>query len=166
MPPQNLSLLDVWRRNRTTRLKNPKELKICPRQLPLLRDPEVAASLARQNVKLVGLLPPSGTNVFRRLTPESLAEIQRRAAEGKGEQKEREGMKKEEKEEEERPKPSCHLETGKVLPFVYEDPPPEMLNVPLEDLDPFYKTQKTFNVITKGNTIFRFNAEPACYILS
>ncbi|XP_036392034.1 sodium channel protein type 4 subunit alpha B-like [Megalops cyprinoides] len=167
MPPQKLSLLDVWRRNRTTRLKKPKELKICPRQLPLLRDPEVAASLARQNMKLVGLLPPSGTDVFRRLTPESLAEIQRRAAKGKGEQNERESKKKEEEEkEEERPKPSCHLEAGKVLPFVYEDPPPEMLNVPLEDLDPFYKTQKTFNVITTGNTIFRFNAEPACYILS
>ncbi|XP_036379145.1 sodium channel protein type 4 subunit alpha B-like [Megalops cyprinoides] len=166
MPPQKLSLLDVWRRNRTTRLKKPKELKICPRQLPLLRDPEVAASLARQNVKLVGLLPPSGTDVFRRLTPESLAEIQRRAAEGKREQKERERKKEEEEKEEERPKPSRHLEAGKVLPFVYEDPPPEMLNVPLEDLDPFYKTQKTFNVITQGNAIFRFNAEPACYILS
>lgn len=25
---------------------------------------------------------------------------------------------------------------------------------------------QTFIVITKGNTIFRFNAEPACYILS
>ncbi|XP_036391974.1 sodium channel protein type 4 subunit alpha-like [Megalops cyprinoides] len=166
MPPQKLSLLDVWRRNRTTRWKKPKELKICTRQLPLLRDPEVAASLARQNVKLVGLLPPSGTDVFRRLTPESLAEIQRHAAKGKGEQNERERKKEEEEKEEERPKPSCHLEAGKVLPFVYEDPPPEMLNVPLEDLDPFYKTQKTFNVITRGNTIFRFNAEPACYILS
>lgn len=25
---------------------------------------------------------------------------------------------------------------------------------------------QTFVVITKGNTIYRFNAEPACYILS
>ncbi|KAM6951086.1 sodium channel protein type 4 subunit alpha A [Aplochiton taeniatus] len=51
--------------------------------------------------------------------------------------------------------------------MIYGDPPPELLNTPLEDLDPFYtNTQKTFIVITKGNTIFRFNAEPACYIIS
>ncbi len=35
----------------------------------------------------------------------------------------------------------------------------------LEILCPFFVLQ-TFIVITKGNTIFRFNAEPACYILS
>ncbi|XP_018620019.1 sodium channel protein type 4 subunit alpha B isoform X2 [Scleropages formosus] len=109
------------------------------------------------------LLPPTGSDVFRRFTPESLAEIERRMAEEKAEQ---ELKKHVEVAEEDLPKPSADLEAGKTLPFIYGDPPPELLNVPLEELDPYYKAQKTFIVITKGNTIYRFNAEPACYILS
>ncbi|XP_070846164.1 sodium channel protein type 4 subunit alpha A [Chaetodon trifascialis] len=106
------------------------------------------------------LLPPPGTDAFRRFTQESLAEIERlkeerkKAAEVGGH------------EEEEPMAPNADLEAGKCLPLIYGDPPPELLNTPLEDLDPFYKAQKTFIVITKGNTVFRFNAEPACYILS
>ncbi len=106
--------------------------------------------------------------------------------------------------EEDLPKPSSDLEAGKALPFIYGDPPPNLLNVPLEELDPFYKAKKvsgkskyqspdvnkylqiwlirtifipqeilcpffvlqTFIVVTKGNTIYRFNAEPACYVIS
>ncbi|XP_068610361.1 sodium channel protein type 4 subunit alpha A [Brachionichthys hirsutus] len=106
------------------------------------------------------LLPPRGTDVFRRFTRESLVEIER--------------LKEERKkatevgchEEEEPPAPHADLEAGKCLPLIYGDPPAELLNTPLEDLDPFYKEQTTFVVITKGNTIFRFNAEPACYTLS
>ncbi|XP_049895728.1 sodium channel protein type 4 subunit alpha B-like, partial [Epinephelus moara] len=64
------------------------------------------------------------------------------------------------------PKPASDLEAGKPLPFIYGDPPPELLNTPLEELDPFYQSQKTFIVLAKGNIIFRFNAEPACYLLS
>uniref|UniRef100_A0A8C7D7C5 Sodium channel protein n=1 Tax=Oncorhynchus kisutch TaxID=8019 RepID=A0A8C7D7C5_ONCKI len=109
---------------------------------------------------MVALLPPTGTEVFRRFTLESLAEIERRMAE--------------EAEEQERKKPAVDLEAGKALPFIYGDPPPELFNTPLEELDPFYKSHKTFIVITKGNTIFRFNAEPAylntiimpCYFLN
>ncbi|XP_076615923.1 sodium channel protein type 4 subunit alpha A [Chaetodon auriga] len=106
------------------------------------------------------LFPPPGTDAFRRFTQESLAEIERlkeerkKAAEVGGH------------EEEEPMAPNADLEAGKCLPLIYGDPPPELLNTPLEDLDPFYKAQKTFIVITKGNTVFRFNAEPACYILS
>ncbi|KAM8729106.1 sodium channel protein type 4 subunit alpha A-like [Acanthopagrus schlegelii] len=106
------------------------------------------------------LLPPPGTDVFRRFTQESLVEIERlkeeskKAAEVAGQ------------EDEEPLAPHADLEAGKSLPLIYGDPPPELLNTPLEDLDPFYKAQSTFIVITKGNTIFRFNAEPACYILS
>uniref|UniRef100_A0A671YAF1 Sodium channel protein n=1 Tax=Sparus aurata TaxID=8175 RepID=A0A671YAF1_SPAAU len=105
-------------------------------------------------------LPPPGTDVFRRFTQESLVEIERlkeeskKAAEVAGQ------------EEEEPLAPHADLEAGKSLPLIYGDPPSELLNTPLEDLDPFYKAQSTFIVITKGNTIFRFNAEPACYILS
>lgn len=38
--------------------------------------------------------------------------------------------------------PHPDLEAGKNLPLIYGDPPPELLNTPLEDLDPFYKAQK------------------------
>uniref|UniRef100_A0A8C7TP39 Sodium channel protein n=1 Tax=Oncorhynchus mykiss TaxID=8022 RepID=A0A8C7TP39_ONCMY len=109
---------------------------------------------------MVALLPPTGTEVFRRFTLESLAEIERRMAE-EAEEQERKKV-----AEEDLPKPAVDLEAGKALPFIYGDPPPELFNTPLEELDPFYKSHKTFIVITKGNTIFRFNAEPACYILT
>ncbi|XP_070783820.1 sodium channel protein type 4 subunit alpha A isoform X2 [Enoplosus armatus] len=106
------------------------------------------------------LLPPPGTDAFRRFTQESLAEIERLAEERK------KAAEVEGHEEEEPTAPHADLEAGKSLPMIYGDPPPELLNTPLEDLDPFYKAQKTFIVISKGNTIFRFNAESACYILS
>uniref|UniRef100_A0A8C7FR83 Sodium channel protein n=1 Tax=Oncorhynchus kisutch TaxID=8019 RepID=A0A8C7FR83_ONCKI len=101
---------------------------------------------------MVALLPPTGTDVFRHFTLESLVEIDRRMAEEVAKQ--------------DLPKPAVDLETGKILPFIYGDPPCELFNTPLEELDPFYKSHKTFIVITKRNTIFRFNAEPACYILT
>uniref|UniRef100_A0A8C7TTT1 Sodium channel protein n=1 Tax=Oncorhynchus mykiss TaxID=8022 RepID=A0A8C7TTT1_ONCMY len=111
---------------------------------------------------MVALLPPTGTEVFRRFTLESLAEIERRMAEEAEEQERKKAL----NIEEDLPKPAVDLEAGKALPFIYGDPPPELFNTPLEELDPFYKSHKTFIVITKGNTIFRFNAEPACYILT
>uniref|UniRef100_A0AAZ1WZW4 Sodium channel protein n=1 Tax=Oreochromis aureus TaxID=47969 RepID=A0AAZ1WZW4_OREAU len=92
------------------------------------------------------LLPPIGSEIFKRFTPASLEEIQRRHD-------------AEEKE-------SSDLEAGKPLPLIYGDPPPEFLNTPLEELDPFYQSKKTFIVLSKGNVIYRFNAEPACYLLS
>ncbi|XP_061087082.1 sodium channel protein type 4 subunit alpha A isoform X2 [Conger conger] len=107
---------------------------------------------------MASLLPPTGTYVFRRFTPESLAEIERRME--KNRLNDAEGVARETL------KPHKDLEAGKSLPMIYGDPPPEMLNDPLEDPDPYYKSQKTFVVITKGNTIYRFNAEPALYILS
>uniref|UniRef100_A0A8C7M8G1 Sodium channel protein n=1 Tax=Oncorhynchus kisutch TaxID=8019 RepID=A0A8C7M8G1_ONCKI len=106
------------------------------------------------------LLPPTGADAFRRFTPESLAEIER-LMEEKRIAAEVEGYVGEGPSE-----PSKDLEAGKSLPMIFGDAPTEMLNTPLEDIDPFYKAQKTFIVITKGNTIFRFNAESACYILS
>ncbi|KAI1884138.1 hypothetical protein AGOR_G00223360 [Albula goreensis] len=159
---KTMTLLDIWDKNRRRNAKNPSNLKICPRKLALLRDPGLVESLASQNVKMASLLPPTGSDVFRRFTPESLAEIEKRAVEQEAE-RERTNNTEEAKD---LPKPSSDLEAGKVLPFIYGDPPPEMLNIPLEDLDPFYKAQKTFIVISKGNTIFRFSAESACYLLS
>ncbi|XP_061564644.1 sodium channel protein type 4 subunit alpha A [Cololabis saira] len=106
------------------------------------------------------LLPPPGTALFRPFTQDSLEEIKRLAEEGE------KAAKVDAHGDEEPPTPHADLEAGKSLPMIFGDPPPEMLNTPLEDLDAFYKAQKTFVVITKGNTIYRFNAEPACYILS
>ncbi|KAL2100545.1 hypothetical protein ACEWY4_002306 [Coilia grayii] len=117
------------------------------------------------------LLPTDATDVFRRFTPQSLEAIERRMEEEAAEQELQKQLNPNappltEEEEAKLPKPSSDLEAGKVVPFIYGDPPPELINTPLEDLDPFYKAQKTFIVINKGNTIFRFNAEPACYCLS
>ncbi|XP_072531284.1 sodium channel protein type 4 subunit alpha B [Salminus brasiliensis] len=165
MPRRKISLLELWRRNRAARLKKSKDLKLWPHQLAQLRDPEVVASLAQQNAKMACLLPPTGIDVFRRFTPESLVEIERNMADEAAEQERRKALNIEIAEED-LPKPTSDLEAGKVVPFIYGDPPPELLNIPLEDLDPYYKAQKTFIVISKGNTINRFNAEPACYILS
>uniref|UniRef100_A0A8D3CY63 Sodium channel protein n=1 Tax=Scophthalmus maximus TaxID=52904 RepID=A0A8D3CY63_SCOMX len=106
------------------------------------------------------VLPPRGTEAFRPFSQESLAEIERHQEERK-KAAEVEGHEGEEPET-----PNADLEAGKSLPMIFGDPPSARLNTPLEDLDPFYKAQKTFIVISKGNTIFRFNAEPACYILS
>uniref|UniRef100_A0A674AU84 Sodium channel protein n=1 Tax=Salmo trutta TaxID=8032 RepID=A0A674AU84_SALTR len=106
------------------------------------------------------LLPPTGADAFRRFTPESLAEIER-LMEEKRIAAEVEGYVDDGPSE-----PSKDLEAGKSLPMIFGDAPTAMLNTPLEDIDPFYKAKKTFIVITKGNTIFRFNAESACYILS
>ncbi|KAM9772807.1 sodium channel protein type 4 subunit alpha A isoform X1 [Syngnathus typhle] len=110
-------------------------------------------------------LPPSGANAFRPFTRESLAEIERLQVEKRKKADPVDGH--DEVAEEKAPAtPNADLEAGKSLPWIYGDPPAEMINTPLEDLDPFYKAQKTFIVLSKGNTIFRFNAEPACYLLS
>ncbi|KAK6473101.1 sodium channel protein type 4 subunit alpha B isoform X1 [Huso huso] len=109
------------------------------------------------------LLPPTGPDAFRRFTPESLAEIKKQIIKEKAEKERKQHV---ETSDEEEAKPSGNLEAGKPLPFIYGDPPPEIIAEPIEDLDPFYSAKKTFIVISKGKTIFRFNAEPACYILS
>uniref|UniRef100_A0A669F1A9 Sodium channel protein n=1 Tax=Oreochromis niloticus TaxID=8128 RepID=A0A669F1A9_ORENI len=106
------------------------------------------------------LLPPIGSEIFKRFTPASLEEIQRRHD---AEEKECQIRKENNIEiaEEDLPKPASDLEAGKPLPLIYGDPPPEFLNTPLEELDPFYQSKKTFIVLSKGNVIYRFNAEPA-----
>ncbi|XP_008498971.1 sodium channel protein type 5 subunit alpha-like isoform X2 [Calypte anna] len=109
------------------------------------------------------LLPP-GTNSFHRFTPESLAAIEKRIAEklarnAKQEYREQLG-------EEEKPRPQFDLQACKKLPDIYGTVSPELIGEPLEDLDPFYSDRKTFIVLNKGKTIFRFSATPALYILS
>lgn len=84
---------------------------------------------------MANLLPPPGIAVFRPFTQESLAEIKRLEEERK-KSAEAEGH-----GEGEPVGPHPDLEAGKSLPLIYGDPPPELLNTPLEDLDPFYKAQ-------------------------
>ncbi|XP_023204792.1 sodium channel protein type 4 subunit alpha B-like [Xiphophorus maculatus] len=114
---------------------------------------------------MVPLLPPVGTEVFRCFTPASLEKIQRKhEAEAKQQQIRKDKNIKIAKKY--LPKPAGDLEDGKPLPLFYEDQAQEFLNIPLEDMDPFYQSHKTFIVLSKGKTIYRFNAEPTCYLLS
>ncbi|XP_008051398.1 sodium channel protein type 5 subunit alpha isoform X7 [Carlito syrichta] len=115
---------------------------------------------------MANFLLPRGTSSFRRFTRESLAAIEKRMAEKQARgsatsQESREGL-----PEEEVPRPQLDLQASKKLPDLYGNPPRELIGEPLEDLDPFYSTQKTFIVLNKGKTIFRFSATNALYVLS
>ncbi|RXN00287.1 Sodium channel protein type 4 subunit alpha A [Acipenser ruthenus] len=85
------------------------------------------------------LLPPTGPDAFRRFTPESLAEIEKQIIKEKAEKERKQHV---ETSDEEEDKPSGNLEAGKPLPFIYGDPPPEIIAEPIEDLDPFYSAKK------------------------
>ncbi|XP_027414803.1 sodium channel protein type 3 subunit alpha isoform X6 [Bos indicus] len=108
------------------------------------------------------LLVPPGPESFRLFTRESLAAIEKRAAEEKA----KKPKKEQDNDEENEPKPNSDLEAGKNLPFIYGDIPPGMVSEPLEDLDPYYINKKTFIVLNKGKAIFRFSATSALYILT
>ncbi|XP_034032502.1 sodium channel, voltage-gated, type I like, alpha b isoform X2 [Thalassophryne amazonica] len=110
------------------------------------------------------LLVPPGPDSFRPFIPESLAAIERRIAEEEAQRSRAE--RRSDTDDENGPKPNSDLEAGKSLPFIYGDIPPHLVSMPLEDLDPYYSSQKTFIVLNRGKAIFRFNATPALYILS
>ncbi|XP_076791718.1 sodium channel protein type 4 subunit alpha [Arvicanthis niloticus] len=110
---------------------------------------------------LPSLVPP-GPHCLRPFTPESLAAIEQRAVEEEARLQRNKQMEIEEPER----KPRSDLEAGKNLPLIYGDPPPEVIGIPLEDLDPYYNDKKTFIVLNKGKAIFRFSATPALYMLS
>ncbi|XP_074783137.1 sodium channel protein type 4 subunit alpha [Athene noctua] len=111
---------------------------------------------------MAGLLHIPGPEHLRPFTPASLAAIKQRIAEAKALKIKRQQV---ELPEEEEIKPRSDLEAGKNLPLIYGDPPLELIGTPLEDLDPFYKDKKTFIVLNKGKSIFRFSATPALYLL-
>nr|XP_061805915.1 sodium channel protein type 4 subunit alpha B-like [Nerophis lumbriciformis] len=123
----------------------------------LLGNSAVRAQLGKS--EMVALLPPVGTEVFRKLTRASLEEI--REIEGK-EDKILVGLLVAEKLR----KPSGDLESGKPLPFIFGEPAPEFVNIPLEELDPFYQSQKTFVVLDREKILHRFNADSACCLLT
>ncbi|KAM9657449.1 sodium channel protein type 4 subunit alpha isoform 1-T1 [Morphnus guianensis] len=115
-----------------------------------------------QNERMAGLPHIPGPENLRPFTPASLAAIKQRIAEAEALKVKRQHV---ELPEEEEIKPRSDLEAGKNLPLIYGDPPLELIGTPLEDLDPFYKDKKTFIVLNKGKSIFRFSATPALYLL-
>uniref|UniRef100_A0A8B9TDH1 Sodium channel protein n=1 Tax=Anas platyrhynchos TaxID=8839 RepID=A0A8B9TDH1_ANAPL len=112
------------------------------------------------------LLAPPGPDSFKPFTPESLANIEKRIAEEKKKKRPKQDSSHRDDDEDSKPKPNSDLEAGKNLPFIYGDIPKGLVAVPLEDFDPYYMTQKTFVVLNRGKTLFRFSATPALYILS
>uniref|UniRef100_A0A7N8Y1D6 Sodium channel protein n=1 Tax=Mastacembelus armatus TaxID=205130 RepID=A0A7N8Y1D6_9TELE len=114
------------------------------------------------------LLAPPGPDSFKKFTPESLVNIEKRINEEKKKKppKPRSDSSHRDTSDDNEPKPNSDLEAGKSLPFIYGDIPDGMAATPLEDLDPFYLNKKTFIVLNKGKTIFRFSATPSLYILS
>ncbi|XP_034726582.1 sodium channel, voltage gated, type VIII, alpha subunit b isoform X3 [Etheostoma cragini] len=116
------------------------------------------------------LMSPPGPDSFKKFTPESLAKIEKRISEEKNKKppKPRSDSSHRDTSDDNEPKPNSDLEAGKSLPFIYGDVPPGMSGVPLEDLDPYYQNlnMKTFIVLNKGKTIFRFSATPSLYIIS
>ncbi|NXB81478.1 SCNAA protein, partial [Donacobius atricapilla] len=107
---------------------------------------------------------PSETNSFRRFTPESLAAIEERIANKKKEQVKVKGKKKDQEVEKDKLTPQLDLKICKTLPSLYGDIPAELVGEPLEDFDPYYNDHKTFMVINKSRTIFRFTATSALFI--
>ncbi|XP_059725536.1 sodium channel protein type 5 subunit alpha-like [Haemorhous mexicanus] len=107
---------------------------------------------------------PSEVNRFRRFTPESLAAIEERIASKKKEQVKVKEKTKEQGVEEDKITPQLDLKICKTLPSLYGDIPAELVGEPLEDFDPYYSDHKTFMVLNKRRTIFRFSATPALFI--
>ncbi|XP_077429500.1 sodium channel, voltage gated, type VIII, alpha subunit b isoform X1 [Vanacampus margaritifer] len=114
------------------------------------------------------IIATPGPHSFKKFTPESLINIEKRINEEKNKKpaKSRSDSSHRDTSDENEPKPNRDLEAGKSLPLIYGDIPKGMVTTPLEDLDPFYVNQKTFIVLNKGKTIFRFSATPSLYIIS
>ncbi|KAL4840786.1 hypothetical protein H8958_009942 [Nasalis larvatus] len=87
---------------------------------------------------------------YKVMKRESLAAIEKRAAEEKA----KKPKKEQDNDDENKPKPNSDLEAGKNLPFIYGDIPPEMVSEPLEDLDPYYINKKVCNRICKPRQCF------------
>ncbi|XP_024922114.1 LOW QUALITY PROTEIN: sodium channel protein type 4 subunit alpha B-like [Cynoglossus semilaevis] len=113
---------------------------------------------------MAAMLLLTGRDGLQRFTPESLAAMEKRIADEQA--KSNRGC-QEEQSNTEPSSPRVDLEAGKQLPRVYSDVPPELIGVPLEDIDPFYyKNQRTFVVLSKGRIIFRFSATSALHLFS
>ncbi|XP_027440753.1 sodium channel protein type 10 subunit alpha isoform X3 [Zalophus californianus] len=105
------------------------------------------------------------TTNFHRFTPESLVEIEKRIAAKQAAKKAKDKY-REQKDQEEKPRPQLDLKACNQLPKFYGELPAELVGEPLEDLDPFYSTHRTFMVLNKGRTISRFSATRALWLFS
>ena len=87
------------------------------------------------------LMSPPGPGSFKKFTPESLLDIEKRIQVEKNKKppKPRSDSSHRDTSEENEAKPNSDLEAGKSLPFIYGDVPKGMSGVPLEDLDPYYQ---------------------------
>lgn len=84
---------------------------------------------------MAAMLLPTGPDGLQRFTRESLAALERRIAE---EQAKKAKDCHDTYKNTDPPKPRADLEAGKQLPRIYGDVPPELIGMPLEDIDPFY----------------------------
>ncbi|XP_076464769.1 sodium channel protein para-like [Babylonia areolata] len=113
---------------------------------------------------------------FRLFTRESLFNIERRIAEEQaakeaekthhGDSSDDDDDEVEEPAHEQEPQPNPKLEAGRKLPPSLEDVPPEYVARPVEDLDEYYHNQKTFVVLSKDKSIYRFSATNAIFLLT
>lgn len=78
---------------------------------------------------------------FRRFTPESLVEIEKRIAAEQEAKKAKEKFRKQ-KDQKDKPRPQLDLKACNQLPKFYGTLPAELIGEPLEDLDPFYSTHR------------------------
>ncbi|KAL7881870.1 hypothetical protein AOLI_G00087190 [Acnodon oligacanthus] len=108
------------------------------------------------------MFEPPGPDSFHPFTRESLKAIENRIAEENA-KKNKGDQEKNIDDEDETKQRNRDLEAGKKLPLIYGDIPNGLVSTPLEDMDPFYCNQKTFIVLNRGKTIFRFSATPALH---
>ncbi|XP_064599687.1 sodium channel protein type 4 subunit alpha B-like [Liolophura sinensis] len=110
--------------------------------------------------------------LFRPFTRDTLFNIERRIAEERANKRAEKVADSDDEDaesttEEVELKPNPKLEAGKKLPPSYDDYfPLEYVGRPLEDLDEYYHNKKTFCVIGRDKTLFRFCAENTLKLLS
>ncbi|XP_006890709.1 PREDICTED: sodium channel protein type 11 subunit alpha [Elephantulus edwardii] len=96
---------------------------------------------------------------FRPFTPDSLDAIDKRIAIQKEKKKS-----KDKGASEPELRPQLDLKVSRKLPKLYGNIPRELIGKPLEDLDPFYRNHKTFMVLNKKKTIYRFSAKCSLFV--
>ena len=60
----------------------------------------------------------------------------------------------------------CRFFPGNDIPFRYGEFPLELASTPICDIDPYYSDKRTFMVLSKGGSIYRFSASSALLCLS
>ena len=76
------------------------------------------------------------------------------------------GSDNEEDEDEIIKDPNPKLAQGNDVPRRYGIFPLHLASTPIVDIDPYYKDKRTFMVVTNGQSIIRFSAHNALFILS